>query len=116
MGTSVYNEWMQQPVMPASVYALYAKLEKDRPKVNIIDVLSKLIRYNKKYDIVMVPSSVCLRREWLQSKAVNQFASEIDAIEKRRCSFMYKGCLYGYTVIKDTKEINMAQNQKEKPI
>merc|ERR1712129_216463 len=92
------NEWMRQPVMPSSVDALYDQTRRERPSVNIIDVLSKLIRYNKKYDIVMVPSSVCLRSEWLESIAVNRFACHLDAIEKRRCSFMYKGCLFGYTV------------------
>eukprot|EP01084_Bolivina_argentea_P227231 383788_1 len=92
----LYNKWMKQPQMyPQTVDILFKQKDLTMPKANAIDTISLLIRYSKKYEIVLVPSSIEINNMFLNEKC-NQIAPDIDALSGHRVSFLYKGILYYY--------------------
>ena len=89
----IYNDWMKKPEFPKTVSLLYQQSQETEPVQNMVDTLSKLIRYNKKYDVVLVPSSVMLDPEFLEKNCFS-IAPKIEAIAVNRVGFMYKGIFY----------------------
>ena len=63
---------------------------------NIINALSTLLRYNKKYEIILVPSSIHLDKENFLNKRCEMVAPEHESIADYRITFLYKGLLYRY--------------------
>ena len=89
----IYNDWMKKPQFPPTVALLHAQMMEQDPVQNMVDTLSKLIRYNKKYDVVLVPSSVMLDPEFLKKNCFS-IAPKIEALAVNRVGFMYKGIFY----------------------
>jgi len=67
-----------------------------REKANIIQALNSLLRYNKKYEIILVPSSVALDMTGFVEAQCERVAPNHEAIADYRITFLYKGLLYRY--------------------
>jgi len=75
---------------------------------NIINALSTLLRYNKKYEIILVPSSIHLDKENFLETRCEMVAPEHESIADYRITFLYKGLLYRY----DKKKAKKYKQQK----
>ncbi len=61
----------------------------------IINALSTLLRFNKKYDIILVPASVILLPSFVD-KECEIIPPHYEAVQQWRISFLYKGNLYRF--------------------
>eukprot|EP01084_Bolivina_argentea_P261652 442270_1 len=65
------------------------------PLCDLLFNITILIRYNKKYEILLVPSSIYLNELFLQSEC-KQIAHNHESIGNHRLTFIYKGMIYLY--------------------
>jgi len=93
---TLYSEWMLTFNPKNDV-----KFEDDLQErhTTIIDALSTLLRLNRKYDIILVPSSINVNTSFL-SEECELIAPHHEAISEWRISFLYKGNLYRFDEIK----------------
>merc|ERR1719242_1058283 len=89
----ISNDWMKKPYLPMTVSFLYKQSNENEPIQNMVDTLSKLLRYNKKYDIILVPSTVTLNQQYLNEQCFS-IAPQIEAVAANRVGFLYKGIYY----------------------
>jgi len=82
-----------------------------KKKANIIDEIATLLRYNKKYEIILVPSSIHLDGANFLSSRCQMVAPEHEAIADHRITFLYRGLLYRYDK-KKAKEFLRKKQQK----
>ena len=75
----------------------------------IINALSTLLRFNRKYDIILVPSSINLDKKFLLFEC-QLIAPHHEAISEWRISFLYKGNLYRFDEYKHQQRFNNNDN------
>ena len=86
---------MRKPRFPKTLDILYRQAEEENPPQNIVDTLAKLVRFNKKYEVIMVPSSVTLKQNFLMKECF-AIAPHADAVAVNPVAFLYKGLFYIY--------------------
>eukprot|EP01084_Bolivina_argentea_P031228 57808_1 len=90
---SLYNGWMKQQSCTETVNNL-------NNEPDLLVALSQLSGYNRKYEIILVPSTIALKDAFLKKYCI-PIAPIIDAIStKGLLFFLYKGLLYFLNVQK----------------
>ena len=110
---SIYNCWMNKFKFPETMDILCNKRHKVKPKVNIIDSLVQLIRYNKKYELLMVPSSIKLKQSFLDNQCI-KISPDPEDIANYRVTFIYKGLIYKHGTKNKHKDPNQLYLQLKK--
>lgn len=90
----LFPEWMEINSDHHKNKAIDPK-EYEPTQCSIVSAITTLLRYNKKYDIILVPSSISIKDVFLR-KRCRKIPSHHEAIADYRITFLYKGLLYQF--------------------